>query len=111
MLLYCKAVTALAIAFGLNTSLGKTATKHLIYFTSKDLTILKELTKHDGMMLDPNDPVSSFFTIFSTHNGHSFNHTTNKYSDIEYPPLESTVGALINSIKSLFVTPGTHTFM
>ena len=30
--LYCKAVTALAIVFGLNESLDKTSTKHLIYF-------------------------------------------------------------------------------
>ena len=87
VLLYCKAVTALAIAFGLNASLDKMATKRLIYFTFKDPTFLKEPTKHAGMMLDPTDPVFSFFTIFSKHNGHPYNHTTDKYSNNKYPPL------------------------
>ena len=103
--LYCKAVTALAIAFGLNASLDKTSTEQLIYFTFKDPTILKELTKHAGMTLDPTDLVTSFFGIFLQHNGHAYNHTTNKYSNDEYPPLKSTVGALINAIKGLFVNP------
>ena len=98
-------MTAVAIAFGLYASLDKMATKHLIYFTFKDTTILKELTKHAGMMLDPTNPVSFFFTIFSIHNGHSYDHTTDKYSDNEYPPLESTVGALVNAIKGLFINP------
>ena len=64
--LYCKAVTALAIAFGFNASPDKMATKCLgvIYFTFKDPTVLKELTKHARMMLDTTDPVTSFFIFF-----------------------------------------------
>ena len=69
--LYCKAVTALAIVFGLNASLDKMSTKHLIYFTFKDPTILQKLTKHAGMTLDPTDPVAFFFAIYSQHNGHA----------------------------------------
>ena len=103
--LYCKAVTAFAIAFGLNASLDKMSTKHLIYFTFKETTILKELTKHTGTTLDPTDPVASFFAIFSKHNGHAHNRTTDKYSDGKYPPLEFTVGALVNAVKGLFVNP------
>ena len=62
--LYCKAVTALAIAFGFNASLDKMATTCLIYFTFKDPTVLKELTKHACMMLDTTDPVTLFFILF-----------------------------------------------
>ena len=64
-----------------------------------------DLTKHAGMTLDPTDPVTFFSAIFSQHNGHAYNHTIDKYSDNEYPPLESTVGALINAIKGLFINP------
>ena len=103
--LYCKAVTALAIVFGFNASLDKMATKCLIYFTFKDPTVLKELTKHASMTLDTTILVASFFITSSKYNGHSYNLTTNKYSDDEYSPLESTVGLLINAIKSLFVNP------
>ena len=81
------------------------STKHLIYFTFKDPTILQKLTKHAGMTLDPTDPVAFFFAIYSQHNGHAYNHTTDKYSDDEYPPLESTVGVLINAIRGLFINP------
>ena len=95
---YSKAVTALAIAFGFNASLDKMATKHPIYFTLKDSTILEELTKHAGMTLDPIDPVSSFFTIFSKHSDHSNNHTIDKYSD-------DTMGSLVNAINGLIVNP------
>ena len=98
-------MTALAIVFGLNASLDKTSTNFLIYFTFNDPTILKELTKHAGMTLDPTDPVTSFFAIFSKHNHHTYNHTTDKYSNDKYPPLKSTVGALINVIKGLFINP------
>ena len=81
------------------------STKHLIYFIFKDPSILKELTKHAGMTLDLTDPVTSFFAIFSQHNGHDYNNTTDKYSDDEYPPLKSTVDALVNAIKGLFINP------
>ena len=62
--LYCKAVMALAIAFGFNASLDKMATKYQIYSTFKDPTVLKELTEHSGLMLDTTNPVTSFFIIF-----------------------------------------------
>ena len=103
--LYCRAVTALAIVFGFNASLDKMATEHIIYYGFKDPTVLKELTKHAGMMLDTTDLVTSFFIIFSKYNGHSYNLITNKFSDDEYSALDSTVGLLINAIKSLFVNP------
>ena len=110
--LYCKAVTALAIAFGFNASLDKMATKCLgvIYFTFKDPTVLKELTKHARMMLDTTDPVTSFF-IFFPNTMVTLIITTDKYADNEYPPLESTVGLLINATKSLFVNPWNAYFL